>query len=244
MKLIQLAEEPRDVVAKQMRYSYLLKVKNHKNQLLQSVTQLPPNSNCLTCGSCTHLLLVLDIERAHFRGFLEEIIKGQLKFVAPMISIGSNLIYEEPEKSDDSDDSDSEMHSDDLRNLFATNLVDLPGGGIHHGTVVQITDLETNEHASITLYHQSKDVLLETSEDGYIILNKEAIPAILKTKEEPEQTVKNEEESDSSDGLVESESGSEDCVEVVFPPKGVKRDGEENESNRKIIEIEWCFCLQ
>ena len=85
-------------------------------------------------------------------------------------------------------------------------------------------------------------MLLETSEDGYIILNKEAIPAILKTKEEPEQTVKNEEESDSSDGLVESESGSEDCVEVVFPPKGVKRDGEENESNRKIIEIEWCFC--
>ena len=171
-----------------------------------------------------------------------------------MISIGSNLIYEEPEKSDDSDDSDSEMHSDDLRNLFATNLVDLrsdskvkwctAGGGIHHGTVVQITDLETNEHASITLYHQSKDVLLETSEDGYIILNKETIPAILKTKEEPEQTVKNEEESDSSDGLVESESGSEDCVEVVFPPKGVKRDGEENESNRKIIEIEWCFCLQ
>ena len=51
--------------------------------------------------------------------------EGKLKFVAPMISIGSNLIYEEPEKSDDSDDSDSEMHSDDLRNLFATNLVDL-----------------------------------------------------------------------------------------------------------------------
>ena len=42
-----------------------------------------------------------------------------------MISIGSNLIYEEPEKSDDSDDLDSEMHSDDLRNLFATNLLDL-----------------------------------------------------------------------------------------------------------------------
>ena len=91
------------------------------------------------------------------------------------------------------------------------------------------------------MYHQSKDVLLETSEEGYIILNKEVIPAILKTKEEPEQVAKEEENSGSSDCCVESESGSEDCMEVVLPLKGMKRDREEDNNNSKIIKIEWCL---
>ena len=80
-----MKDKPASEIASQMRYSYLLKVKNNKvflywfinlkNHLLQSVTLLPPSETCLTCNCQTHLLIIMDTKKAHFRGFLEEIVK-------------------------------------------------------------------------------------------------------------------------------------------------------------------------
>lgn len=91
---------------------------------------LPPFSSCLTCSCPTHLLVVMDTKKAHLRGFLAEIVKvavgvradakGLLQFRAPMISIDSKLVYEEPEESE-------EMEGDRMKSLLATNLCDLRG---------------------------------------------------------------------------------------------------------------------
>lgn len=97
---------------------------------MQSVSLLPPFSSCLTCSCPTHLLVVMDTQKAHLRGFLAEIVKvavgvradakGLLQFRAPMISIDSKLVYEEPEESE-------EEEGDRMKSLLATNLCDLRG---------------------------------------------------------------------------------------------------------------------
>lgn len=94
-----------------------------------------------------------------------------------MISVGSNLLYETPDEE--------EEEQRDYSDLFKTNLCDLcrikwseleiAGGGIQHGSLIEIADCINNQHASITVYHQKLDDLVEKYEDGYVILNPEVI---------------------------------------------------------------------
>ena len=121
----------------------------------------------------------------------------------------------------------------------------LAGGGIHHGSVVEVGDLESSQHASITVYHQPKDVLVDNSDDGYLILNPEAVETIRKTREEGEEGEEGEieresesEESGDSD-CVEEESGEseDDCVEVVDPRDSQKRERGSDADINKRVEI-------
>ena len=119
---------------------------------------------------------------------------------------------------------------------------------------MEVGDLETNQHASITVYHQPKDVLVDNSEDGYLILNREAIEMIRKTKEEgdgEEKETKTEkdkesEESGDSDCVEEEKSGDsdgieDDCVEVLDPRESQKREREKEAETNKRVEI--CFLV-
>ena len=58
---------------------------------------------------------------------------------------------------------------------------------MHHGTVIMIEDCESNEHCSITVYHQELDAILSKSEEGYIVLNPEVGELIRRTKEEEKE---------------------------------------------------------
>ena len=49
-----------------------------------------------------------------------------------------------------------------------------------------IEDCESNEHCSITVYHQELDAILSKSEEGYIVLNPEVVELIRRTQEEEE----------------------------------------------------------
>ena len=145
--------------------------------------------------------------------------------------------------------------------------LNVAGGGIRHGSVVEVGDLETNQHASITVYHQPKEVLVDNSEDGYLILNREAVETIRKTKEEEQGDDANdqeendggreesgdsdciEEESGDSD-CIEEESGDsdcieeeseDDCVEVLDPRESQKRGRESDGETDKRVEI--CFLV-
>lgn len=116
---------------------------------------------------------------------------------------------------------------------------------------MEVGDLETNQHASITVYHQPKDVLVDNSEDGYLILNREAIEMIRKTKEEGDgeketEKDKGSEESGDSDCVEEEESGDsdgmeDDCVEVLDPRESQKREPEKEAETNKRVEI--CFLV-
>ena len=135
--------------------------------------------------------------------------------------------------------------------------LNVAGGGIRHGSVVEVGDLETNQHASITVYHQPKEVLVDNSEDGYLILNREAVETIRKTKEEEQGGDANDleendggrEESGDSD-CIEEESGDsdcieeeseDDCVEVLDPRESQKRERESDGETDKRVEI--CFLV-
>ena len=135
--------------------------------------------------------------------------------------------------------------------------LNVAGGGIRHGSVVEVGDLETNQHASITVYHQPKEVLVDNSEDGYLILNREAVETIRKTKEEEQGGDANDleendggrEESGDSD-CIEEESGDsdcieeeseDDCVEVLDPRESQKRERESDGETDKRDEI--CFLV-
>ena len=116
---------------------------------------------------------------------------------------------------------------------------------------MEVGDLETNQHASITVYHQPKDVLVDNSEDGYLILNREAIEMIRKTKEEGDgeketEKDKGSEESGDSDCVEEEKSGNsdgmeDDCVEVLDPRESQKREREKEAETNKRVEI--CFLV-
>ena len=125
--------------------------------------------------------------------------------------------------------------------------LNVAGGGIRHGSVVEVGDLETNQHASITVYHQPKEVLVDNSEDGYLILNREAVETIRKTKEEEQGDDANDQEEndggreESGDSDCIEEESEDDCVEVLDPRESQKRGRESDGETDKRVEI--CFLV-
>ena len=112
---------------------------------------------------------------------------------------------------------------------------------MHHGTVIMIEDCESNEHCSITVYHQELDAILSKSEEGYIVLNPEVVELIRRTKEEEES-----ERSDSSEEgecIDVDEEGdcvevSEDGLEVSEDDVGGKKDNPTNDMDSKRQRVE------
>ena len=90
-----------------------------------------------------------------------------------------------------------------------------------------MTDCVNDQHASITLYHQPLDSVLEKSEEGYIVLNPEVIPEIVKTREGKEKEEERESDSDSGECEdVDSDSG--ECEEVDSDVVVVKTSGDDS----------------
>ena len=117
---------------------------------------------------------------------------------------------------------------------------------------MEVGDLETNQHASITVYHQPKDVLVDNSEDGYLILNREAIEMIRKTKEEGDgeeketETEKDNEseESGDSDCVEEEKSGDSDGIGMIVSRcwiLGRARKESEKRKQKRISELRFVF---
>lgn len=160
-----------------------------------------------------------------------------------MITVGSNLLYEEPEDKDE---------YPKYQALFGTNLCDLrmiiiwliglADGGINHGSLVLVEDLVSDEHCSITVYHQALDSILEKAEDGYIILNRDVVQKIIETKDkgEEEKTVE-EEDSDEDDLIMEDEDEDDDCV--IVDPSSQKRYNDEITTDSKRIKTEFFVCF-
>lgn len=94
---------------------------------------------------------------------------------------------------------------------------------MHHGTVIMIEDCESNEHCSITVYHQELDAILSKSEEGYIVLNPEVVELIRRTKEEEESERSDSESSEEGECVDVDEEG--DCVEVSEDGLEVSEDG-------------------
>ena len=102
-----------------------------------------------------------------------------------------------------------------------------------------IEDCESNEHCSITVYHQELDAILSKSEEGYIVLNPEVVELIRRTKEEEEESERSEEgecvDVDEEGDCVEV---SEDGLEVSEDDVGGKKDNPTNDMDSKRQRVE------
>lgn len=114
---------------------------------------------------------------------------------------------------------------------------------MHHGTVIMIEDCESNEHCSITVYHQELDAILSKSEEGYIVLNPEVVELIRRTKEEEESERSDSESSEEGECVDVDEEGdcvevSEDGLEVSENDVGGKKDDPTNDMDSKRQRVE------
>ena len=98
-----------------------------------------------------------------------------------------------------------------------------------------IEDCESNEHCSITVYHQELDAILSKSEEGYIVLNPEVVELIRRTKEEEEESERSDSESSEEGDCVEV---SEDGLEVSEDDVGGKKDNPTNDMDSKRQRVE------
>ena len=115
--------------------------------------------------------------------------------------------------------------------------------------MVEVTDCVNDQHASITLYHQPLDSVLKKSEEGYIVLNPEVIPEIVKTREGKQEEQERESDSDSGECEdVDSDSGECEEVEgvVEVESKGAtascKRDTMEERDEEKAKRVHCSVC--
>ena len=108
---------------------------------------------------------------------------------------------------------------------------------------MEVSDCESSQHATITVYHQALDDITEKNEEGYIVLNPDVIEGILKTREEEEgglmgKAGDNEDDSDDDDLECVEEKEDEDddsdcCIEVTGPVKRSHEEGGEEEYQEK-----------
>ena len=96
---------------------------------------------------------------------------------------------------------------------------------MHHGSVVVIEDCESNEHCSLTVYHQELDAILTKNDDGYIVLNPEVVESIKKTVEaEEEQPVEESEEESEEEESEEETPKKPTAKELMEQEKAKKRE--------------------
>jgi ubiquitin-like 1-activating enzyme E1 B len=135
------------------RYTYCLRDKTRKGLYLQPTTLPDPNPNCFVCRNAT-IDLSLSTHLWTLDQFITRIIKKELGFFEPSISIGDNIIYEEGDGADG--------------DIFAANmsktLSQLPAGGIKQGTLVKVEDFSQDLEVEIIVSHRDQSSE-DTNED-------------------------------------------------------------------------------
>lgn len=125
--------------------------------LIQPLPLSEPNKECMVCGTA-QLQLSLDTATMTLAQFVSKVLKGRLSVHQPTI-ICDGFVYEEGE------DLDEEEVAANAANLPKT-LQSLPGGGVRHGSIVQVDDQAQHFKVSIVVSHQ-EDLDEEECPEGF-----------------------------------------------------------------------------
>eukprot|EP00551_Chaetoceros_affinis_P010624 CAMPEP_0203670400 /NCGR_PEP_ID=MMETSP0090-20130426/6481_1 /ASSEMBLY_ACC=CAM_ASM_001088 /TAXON_ID=426623 /ORGANISM="Chaetoceros affinis, Strain CCMP159" /LENGTH=605 /DNA_ID=CAMNT_0050535251 /DNA_START=1 /DNA_END=1818 /DNA_ORIENTATION=- len=145
------------------RYTYCLRNKSRKGFYLQPTSLPDPNPKCFVCRNAK-IFLALNTEEWTLEMLLRRIIKKELGFMEPSLSLGSSMIYEEGE----------DIGEDQYSMNLCKKLVDLPGG-VKDGSVIEIEDftqdLEVELHISHKCHWEKKDdeADVEEEEEKFVI---------------------------------------------------------------------------
>eukprot|EP00985_Skeletonema_marinoi_P003732 scaffold1616_cov173-Skeletonema_marinoi.AAC.4 len=137
---------------KTCRYTYCLRDKTRKGYYLQPTTLPDPNPNCFVCRNAI-ISLTLNTQEWTLDMLLSRVIKKELGFQEPTILVGGDIVYEE---GDDIDPSEYAIN-------LPKKLVNLPSGGVAHGSVIRIEDYSQDLEVDVNVSH--KDVWMMKADD-------------------------------------------------------------------------------
>jgi Ubiquitin/SUMO-activating enzyme ubiquitin-like domain len=191
-------------------YCSYIDVHRHRtrNGLLLSTSKLEePNPNCFVCKNAT-VSLQLTLDKWILQDLITKIIKHDLGFNEPTISIDGDIIWEE------GDGADTESFE---RNLMKT-LPNLPCGGIHDGTVISVEDFSQDLSVVISITNQDVwhkgDGEVDTEADDHIFVIGGKKPIVTTT---PVAAVANStSENGTSDTLLDANNDDNDDDIVIF----------------------------
>lgn len=137
------AQAVTDQVRKVFPHTYCVRHPNRRGYFLQPSVPDRPVSSCYVCGS-SQMTLMVDTTAFTLKDFVTKVLKGKLGFNEPAISQGSNILYEEGDGADE-----------DLADNLPLTLATCPGGGIHDGTLLEISDFTQQLELTVVITHRS-----------------------------------------------------------------------------------------
>mmetsp|Transcript_10799 Transcript_10799/g.15229 ORF Transcript_10799/g.15229 Transcript_10799/m.15229 type:complete len:698 (-) Transcript_10799:169-2262(-) len=143
--LKNIVEGKHGVLKESCKYTYCLRDKTRKGYFLQPTTLPDPNPKCFVCRNAS-VDVILDVNKWNFQKFLDIIVKERLGFMEPSIMIGESIVHEEGDGADD----------DSYQINLSKKLVDLPAGGIKHGTIVKIEDFTQDLEIDLNVSHNDE----------------------------------------------------------------------------------------
>jgi len=165
------------------RYTYCLRNPNRKGFFLQPTSLPDPNPKCFVCRNAV-INLTLNTNAWTLEMMLRRIIKKDLGFMEPSLTIGSSIIYEEGD----------DIEEDEYAAMVVKKLGDLPAGGVKHGTIIRIEDFTQDLEVDICIYHKSEwetkegDDAQADEEEQFVIGGDKPVAAKDGSKEEEEAT--------------------------------------------------------
>jgi len=208
------SEGKADKLREVCRYTYCLRDKTRKGFLLQPTTIPGPNPNCFVCRNAT-ISLALNTKEWTLDMLLARVIKKELGFTEPTIMIGEDIVYEEGEDIDPSE--------------FAVNLskslVDLPAGGMGHGSIVRIEDFTQNLEVEVSVSHKDHWVIVDKEKKGETQPdNREEIEKFEIGGKKPVATTDTTASSSAKDEEKQPDDDSDDDIELVDMDDKPKED--------------------
>ncbi|TMW63101.1 hypothetical protein Poli38472_002042 [Pythium oligandrum] len=131
-------------IAEACKYTYCNRAWDSRGVLLNPVALSKPNPKCYVCSK-QMVELAIDTKQTRLRELVETVLKKALGVNEPTVSVGANTIYEEGEDAEES----LTVNLDKL-------LVDLPGKGVHHDTILSIEDFSQDFQCSIRVLHREQ----------------------------------------------------------------------------------------
>ncbi|KAH9159401.1 hypothetical protein LEN26_002359 [Aphanomyces euteiches] len=141
-------------INKACHYTYCNRSWDSRGVLLTPVALSSPNPKCFVCSRQV-LDLGLHVQSTTLQQLVDQFFKKRLGMNEPTISIGANTIYEE---GDDAEEA--------LRANLSKKLTELPGGGVHHDSIISAEDFSQDFNCSIRIKHL--DDLSETEDFSFV----------------------------------------------------------------------------
>jgi len=166
----------------------------------------PPNPKCFVCKKAT-IPLQMNVNKWNLRDFLDKIVKKDLGFEQPSITMDSgDYIWEE---GDDAED-------------FGMNLPkplpELPCGGIRHGTVIAIEDFTQDLTVEVVVTHVENWPVTEeeqVADDHKFVVGGTKPKPVADSKPEAVSATSN---GDSKPAATKDHNDDDDIIEIVSGP--------------------------